>query len=757
MRHIKTEAEPFQRLPRPVKPATSLIVNIGGNDGLFRIQQMIERIGASGQCYFDKGANRNEMEIIFTNQQHYLAMFRIANEYISPSDSMYLFKNWSILQMAIMVKSVPGEEDADGLIKDTYEFEVNCSYPIQELIKLIATDYWDDWQKRDLAHQKHVSENQTAGAKVMARSMGRPTPGNYKLDRLIPNHGQESWCKRWETEDKMHLQQKEERKVTTMPQGTNREKFSNIYLRVQELEEQGRLDRRRRQIEEAEELQAREDAIRRRREGTPLERIIGQLVDRRNARRNADEGIGGSIASAVSTYYVTCEVALEAIYNTEVIFQDQEDLNAEVDIHDDNIGEDIAESDITNDSDSRASTIISGAAGAASEVRAAGGSIGSRRSRARRTSTRTSGRSAATTPATSIVEEDEPVLEAPTLQPVNNERSARPSDAAPPIQPIPESVRQQLAELAAVQEQAQRTNLSDATGLTDVNESNETVTAALNGMDTTPMHSTAGKGYKLICNDNESIELSRSGRTNLYPIPEDGREMICRCEEEGLLVCECNEARDFSMNMDNMPVVHPSDSISSVGRNNDSVADLDNTAEEESRVSIRFADNSTERIDPRRYDMMRRLASAVRGQNISNDGPSIGLFDDSNIQSAAESTVNSGASEASSSNKLRTTKSLVQLPTAPTAKKFQPRRPLSAVGTMKKKKTLPRPLVITTSTPQLKSTGPPTPLAEISQIGNGKKTPVTPKAKKKTAATVKKSSVQLTPGSHQDRLGTTKG
>ena len=682
-------------LPRPVKPANSLILNTSGNDTMFKIQSMLERVGANGFVYFDKGYNRNEMEFIFTCQQHYVAMFRIANDLISQNDSLHPFKNWKILQMALMVKAIPGEEDENGTLRDNYDFEYNCGYPLKEIIQATASHFWDDWQHRDLVHQQYVSEQKMAGAKVMARSMGRPSADDYKLDRLIPHHGQEDWCRRWDTEDKLHQKLKDERKATTMPQGSNKEKFTNIFCRVQELEEQDRINRRRIQVQEAEELQRQEEVIRRnRREGTPMERIIGELVDRMNDVRNRDDGYGGSQAGGSAAPSIGGVSYIRYSSEIHIIMIKERDLNGP------NVrGSQMIGSGLGNNTTERNRT---------------------------RTTTGRSERSSISNRSIRRVSVNNNGMPRPIL-PIQHTAAppARPNDAAPPPVAVPEDVQHQLNMIAAAQAEASSQPLLDQTSdmnETDHNGTNGTIVLASAPLDDTPMVSTEemgrmqGKGFNI--NDTESTEQSRM----LNPMI--GLKDNCICSLIGdECTCDVSAETDYSMHIENEPVIHPSDSISSVGISNNAEGAVDISTEEDPRVSIQYADSSVEKINPRQYDMMRRFASAVRRQNMSNDASTvIGIIEDPTNSAVSNSTATSG---------LKTAKSLSCLPTDNEITPFQPKRPLSITGLKKKAM---KAKMQTTSTPTMKIPQPPPPQNDISNI--------TPKAGRRSRTSSRSSSVK---------------
>lgn len=194
-------------VPRPAKPACSLIVKVSGQDGHFKVQNLLSRIGASGLVYFDKSYSSHEMELIFNVRVHWIAFFRVGFELISQNDPMYCFRTWQIFQQALMVTQIPGDIVNDE-VASTYGFIYNCRYPLQELITNICIKYWDDWCIRDLERQIYLSKNESNGARAASRNMQRPKANNYKLDNIMPHHDFESWIARWEAEDRLQCQKK---------------------------------------------------------------------------------------------------------------------------------------------------------------------------------------------------------------------------------------------------------------------------------------------------------------------------------------------------------------------------------------------------------------------------------------------------------------------------------------------------------------------------------------------------------------------
>ena len=668
-------------LPRPCKPATSLIVKTNGADGMFKIQQILDRVGASGNVYYDRGHNQNELELVFNHRRHYLCTFRVANELISPNDSMYLFKDWNIIQAAVMVVGLPGEADEDGNISDAYSFEYNMSYPVQEIITGVMAAFWDEYQRTDIEHQTYISTRQLEGARAASRSMTKPKPAEYRLERVVPRHGQDAWLQRWDAEDKLHLKKKDERKAKTMPAGSNREKFTNAFIRLQDLEEDARQARRRRAIEEAEELQRREDEIRRRRHGTPFERMLRDLRAA-NRRIENDEGFGSGRTSRIGVSknedkLIKIENKLKENDNEEIM-EDEAEERAE----DSNVN-------ATN----------------------------------RRTDPR----------------------EVPTVSSINlqmmfgEEPTRRPVDRDAQIQQITEEMRRQIEAAAANQVEAERTPLNlNGTDLsereqTEGDNSNSTIRQA------SVENSNPGKELYITEVDNyEKIELPRMNNSDKeFARGQENTWNVCLCGSDlQNELCACPSTRPaeepeefFIENEENLPVITPEDSISHVcgPTKIQPEEDEESSNEEATRVSIKFLDKSSEKIDPRNYDKMRRFATSARLQNISSEGNTIGIFNDT-IPEEVTSEVGPTprTSEAQKKKGLKTAKSMIGLdPKSKTAARKN-------LKTSEIKKSLPRPKISNTSTPQMKA--PPPPTHHDSTI----EPEVTLKAKEKQKKTMKK-------------------
>ena len=228
-------------LPRPVN---SLLIDTPTPRAVEKMQECIAAIGASGLTSWDRHNNKSITTVHFMYNAQLMSYIRIFGDTLSRRDSLYAFKEWPHVGMAVKVTAVPGDIDEHGEKIEKYVCQYNCDWPTQSILDEVVSDHNEKWS--EIERQNNLFWVKHPGAQRPAfTNLKKPIQADYPIDRFIrENMDLQAWANDWRLNDRLEQVKTSERKIKR-PEGDQRAQMSAIFrqnamleMKMQQMQEQ---------------------------------------------------------------------------------------------------------------------------------------------------------------------------------------------------------------------------------------------------------------------------------------------------------------------------------------------------------------------------------------------------------------------------------------------------------------------------------------------------------------------------------------